>query len=124
MNNALLHAKLESTRPCNSTYENIIDQFCNWQCYLDRYPDLQKAFGKNNVEDARKHWYNHGKKENRMCTCFQGTCNWQCYLDRYPDLQNAFGKTNVADAQKHWNKHGKDEKRDCTCGKCNWQCYL
>jgi len=39
------------------------------QCYLNRYPDLQKAFGANNIAEAKKHWLNHGKKENRDRSC-------------------------------------------------------
>lgn len=42
---------------------------CNWQCYLDRYPDLQQHFGKNNVEAAKAHWHQYGKQEGRSCTC-------------------------------------------------------
>jgi hypothetical protein len=39
------------------------------QCYLDRYPDLQKAFGPNNTSAARTHWINHGKGEKRNPLC-------------------------------------------------------
>ena len=42
---------------------------CDWQCYLDRYSDLQKAFGPKNVADAENHWKRHGKSEGRTCTC-------------------------------------------------------
>jgi hypothetical protein len=42
---------------------------CNWQCYLNRYPDLQRAFGKHNTKAAAAHWKAHGKKEGRKCTC-------------------------------------------------------
>ena len=42
---------------------------CDWQCYLDRYSDLQKAFGPNNVVAAENHWKGHGKSEGRTCTC-------------------------------------------------------
>ena len=41
---------------------------CNWQCYLDRYPDLQTAFG-DDLAAAEKHWNTHGKKEGRDCSC-------------------------------------------------------
>lgn len=44
-------------------------QECNWQCYLDRYPDLQKALGPNNTAQAEKHWINSGETEGRICTC-------------------------------------------------------
>jgi len=42
---------------------------CHWQCYLDRYGDLQKAFGSTNIDKAREHWYQNGIKEGRDCTC-------------------------------------------------------
>merc|ERR1711998_355110 len=53
---------------------------CNWQCYLNRYPDLQRAFGKHNTKAAAAHWKAHGKKEGRKCMCPKkkkpsGKCN-------------------------------------------------
>ena len=42
---------------------------CDWQCYLDRHPDLVKAFGKTNVAAAQSHYWSDGKKEGRPCTC-------------------------------------------------------
>jgi len=45
------------------------DQSCNWQCYLNRYPDLQNAFGATNVAGAEQHWNSNGKREGRDCTC-------------------------------------------------------
>merc|ERR1711988_571906 len=42
---------------------------CNWQCYLDRYPDLQDALGAANTASARIHYHNHGQSEGRDCTC-------------------------------------------------------
>merc|ERR1712066_858125 len=44
-------------------------QACNWQCYLDRYLDLQMAFGAKNTAAAKTHWRNHGNQANRDCTC-------------------------------------------------------
>jgi len=35
------------------------------KAYLNRYPDLQRAFGANNWFAALNHWYQHGKKEGR-----------------------------------------------------------
>lgn len=37
-----------------------------WNDYLNRYPDLKTAFG-DNIIAAEKHWYEHGKAENRIC---------------------------------------------------------
>ena len=41
---------------------------CDWQCYLDRYQDVQNAFGANNVAAAESHYQNHGQSEGRDCT--------------------------------------------------------
>jgi len=87
-------------------------QACNWQCYLDRYPDVQKSSGATNVTGAAQHYSDYGQKEGRDCSC---PCNWQCYLDRYADLQNTFGASNTTGAETHYNEYGKAEGRDCTC---------
>lgn len=39
------------------------------QCYLNRYPDLQDAYGLTNIEAAKKHWIAHGIHENRNYKC-------------------------------------------------------
>ena len=95
---------------------NALLENCDWQCYLDRYPDLQTAFG-DDLAAAEAHWNSHGKSESRFCACNAPirNCNWQCYLDRYPDLKDAFGD-DLAAAESHWNIHGKNEGRDCSCG--------
>jgi hypothetical protein len=41
---------------------------CDWQGYLDRYPDLKAAFGATNTAAAQDHYYRHGQKEARDCT--------------------------------------------------------
>jgi len=43
-------------------------------CYLDKYPDLKKAFGYNvhSWIKAEQHYYNTGKKEGRDPTCEVG----------------------------------------------------
>jgi len=50
-----------------------IQSNCNWQCYLDRYSDLQQAFGKNNLEAARNHYFEYGMTEGRSCSCKLGS---------------------------------------------------
>jgi hypothetical protein len=42
---------------------------CDWQCYLDRYPDLQKLHGPSNVVAAAEHYMRTGRGEARDCTC-------------------------------------------------------
>jgi len=49
----------------NSIYVQV---GCNWQCYLEGNPDVQKAFG-NNAARAERHYQRHGKAEGRDCTC-------------------------------------------------------
>jgi len=41
---------------------------CNWSCYLNRYDDLTKAFGKD-TKKAKNHWLKTGIKEYRLCDC-------------------------------------------------------
>ena len=50
-----------------SNISNLDDK--DAQCYLDRYPDLQNAFGPNNTSAAKTHWINHGKGEKRNPLC-------------------------------------------------------
>lgn len=40
-------------------------------CYLNRYPDLKKAFGWNTKSwiKAQEHWYTNGAKEGRNYAC-------------------------------------------------------
>ena len=42
---------------------------CNWQCYLNRYIDLQRTYGAKNTAEAKFHYDSHGRKEGRDCTC-------------------------------------------------------
>jgi pimeloyl-ACP methyl ester carboxylesterase len=39
------------------------------KCYLDRYPDLQKAFGSTNYSRALTHYLNNGMNEGRSGRC-------------------------------------------------------
>ena len=39
------------------------------QCYLNRYADLQKAFGATNIAAAKGHWVQYGKNEKRDWSC-------------------------------------------------------
>ena len=39
------------------------------QCYLNRYSDLRKAFGANNIKAAKNHWLRHGIREKRTYAC-------------------------------------------------------
>ena len=57
---------------------NALLENCDWQCYLDRYPDLQNAFGSHNLAAAENHWKKDGHKT-RDCTCG----NFQFHLCNY-----------------------------------------
>ena len=58
---------------------NAFLENCDWQCYLDRYADLQNAFGSHNLAAAENHWNNDGHGQNRDCTCG----NFQFHLCNY-----------------------------------------
>ena len=81
------------------------------QCYLNRYPDLQR-FGAANIAAAKTHWIQNGRNEGRDVTCPPTTLTdqeAQCYLSRYPDLVAAFGATNIQAAKNHWNSYVRSE---------------
>jgi len=80
--------------------------FCDWDCYMDNYFDLRKAF--NSKNQAASHFWTHGLSEGRTCQCFN--CNWTCYLQRYPEVGR-----NAKEAKKHWKRYGIKESRDCSC---------
>lgn len=89
---------------------------CNWHCYLDRYADLRKKFGRN-VQKAEAHYYNHGKADKRNCRC-DGTgvpCRWSRYLQNYPLLAERFvnSEDKEGDAEFHFIKKGKAEGQKC-----------
>eukprot|EP00121_Abeoforma_whisleri_P001884 Awhi_evm1s1688 len=99
------------------------------QCYIDRYTDLQKAFGqdcsdKNVAQQAKRHWITHGIKEKRLSLCsrdvFESVEQCQCYLDKYEDVAKSVGSS-CADqavyegAATHYAVSGKKEKRTPYC---------
>merc|ERR1712232_210996 len=66
--NALI-SRLPTESPSLAPTTSAPTTACDWQCYLNRYGDLQNAFGATNVAGAETHWNNHGKGEGRLCTC-------------------------------------------------------
>ena len=40
------------------------------QYYLNKYPDLQKAFGPNNLGAAKQHWLNTGSRRAARAASF------------------------------------------------------
>jgi hypothetical protein len=79
------------------------------QFYLNTYPDLKAAFGRD-FAAALDHWLTYGLKEGR-----RGSFNFdaQFYLNTYPDLKAAFGK-DFAAALDHWITYGLKEGRRAT----------
>ena len=76
------------------------------QQYYDRYPDLQKAIGKN-AQALLAHFVNNGMKEARIA---KSTFDVKLYRVRYADLQKAFG-TNWPAYFMHYINNGYKEKR-------------
>ena len=88
--------------------------------YLNKYPDLAKAFGAN-FALAAGHWRDSGTGEGRQSAPGFSLMD---YVLRYQDLANAFSNQggaydNVA-VLKHWVDHGSKEGRNpgpLECGK-------
>jgi serralysin len=136
MNHYNTHGKNEGRNPYSGDDVNSGGCKQDWNCYLKRYPDLQRAFG-SDTNAAMNHYITNGKNEGRNPYSGDdvnpGGCNqdWNCYVKRYPDLQRAFG-TDVNAARNHYNTYGRNEGRnsypgnDVNPGGCNqdWNCYL
>jgi hypothetical protein len=60
----LVNLERKNPSSCNYNMNNS-----EKKCYLDRYPDLQTAFGSNNLGAAQTHWRNYGCRENRNNQC-------------------------------------------------------
>lgn len=63
LNNGIPSAKKENRKPGESMKITKLQA----ECYLNRYPDLKKAFGtsSNSWIKAQHHYYKHGFKEKR-----------------------------------------------------------
>lgn len=58
---------------------------CNYQCYLDRYADLRKAFGTHGsvaLAKAKDHWLKEGRQQGHVCTCSGRGRNMVGYMTR------------------------------------------
>ena len=61
--------------------DSNITSECDWTSYLNRYPDLQKAFG-TDIGKAERHYYQYGKREKRDCSnTNKGSSGSQIYGD-------------------------------------------
>ena len=81
----------------------------NPKYYLEKYPDLRKAFGSNNYSAAIDHWVRHGAAEGR-----QGSPDFDSrfYLSNNPDVAKAYGADNYRGAVEHYLKYGRAEGRE------------
>lgn len=81
------------------------------KCYLNRYEDLQQAFG-TDIEQAKNHWKTNGSAENRNPTCELSTQQTKCYKNRYnSELKNLSDD----EVRKHWRDYGQWENRNPSC---------
>ena len=78
----------------------------NYTYYVNKYPDVKKAFG-NNEQAVIWHFVNYGMKEGR-----QGikTFNLKVYKSKNADLRKAYGSDNKS-YYMHYLKWGYKEKR-------------
>lgn len=78
----------------------------NYTYYVNKYPDVKKAFG-NNEQAVIWHFVTYGMKEGR-----QGSAdfNVQKYKNRYADLRKAY-KNDLKSYYMHYIKWGYNEKR-------------
>ena len=86
---------------CNGSDSSLVELDFDPSFYLDKYPDLQQAFG-NNYYAAFNHWTTFGIKAGRQGS---STFDVKFYLETYPDLQQAFGNNYIA-ATFHWFGYG------------------
>jgi len=74
---------------------------CDWQCYLDQYGDLAKAFGAHNLAAAKLHWETNGEAEGRYCACYppaQENCYIGCFVDDDDqDFEKVIGDINTVE---------------------------
>lgn len=75
--------------------------------YQNKYPDIKKAFGDDEVATL-KHFVNNGLKEGRKGK--DTSFNIYQYIVNYPDLRKAY-KYNYAAYYEHYIRRGKAEKR-------------
>ena len=95
------------------------------KCYLDRYPDLSRAFG-SDLNQAKGHWFKFGMNEKRVNECLperMTDTEAQCYMNRYTDLQDVFRGLPLSSAKKHWVEFGIREKRLNYCDGNTLSCF-
>ena len=81
--------------------EDLDESLFDWKYYVSNNEDLKHI---NNVNDAKFHWNNFGKKEGRKCHNF----NWTEYLFNNPYLVDE-GIDNEMKVTKYWIDYNKTE---------------
>ena len=78
----------------------------NYNFYINKYPDLKKAFGDDTAK-ALNHFVNFGMKEGRQASA---NFNVYAYVCRYQDLRKAY-QYNLKNYYLHYIRNGKSEGR-------------
>ena len=95
---------IDNGRPeINNSQIDLNDELFDFEYYIKVNQDLKYVI---TYEDAKEHWQNFGKNENRVCHNFK----WTNYLLANQDLVRS-GITNEKLAIYHWLHHGKQENR-------------
>ena len=77
----------------SKTFSRLKQGSCDWQCYLNRYPDLQRVYGPTNTNQAKNHWQSNGQREGRDCTCPFWQVNYERVTNTYEIVYNVeFGE--------------------------------
>ena len=78
----------------------------NYNFYINKYPDLKKAFGDDTAK-ALNHFVNFGMKEGRQASA---NFNVYAYVCRYQDLRKVY-RYNLKNYYLHYIRNGKAEGR-------------
>ena len=84
-----------------------IDLDQDW--YLQRYPDVAAAIGRDMIADARQHYCESGYFEHRIPYHIDVDEGW--YIAQYADVQAAVAKQVFGSAQEHFEEIGYREGR-------------
>jgi len=100
--------EIKSMDILNNELYNKINNYFDWEFYLNYYKDLKKNL-KYSKDDAIKHWEKYGKKERRITNYYQLSLinnylrdtkyyfNWKEYYEKNKDIKN-----NEISVLKHW----------------------
>jgi hypothetical protein len=96
--------------PASAAVSNDInDILFDYEYYYNKYPDLQRAFGKN-ASALYNHYLTYGKKEGR---CPSSLFDPVYYVNKYSDLKAAFGN-DYTKLYQHFVTYGIKEGRQAS----------